>query len=78
MDDTKISQTKYMKWGGLYLLALCDGITLLTQHPKNHCMENQSGATAFSSLKPLKELKGLKEILTQVFANWHRSTWEKI
>ena len=25
-------------------LALYDGI-LLTQHPKNHCIENQSGAT---------------------------------
>ena len=52
-------------------MALYDGIILLTQHPKNHCIENQSGATAFSSLN----LLGLKELLTQVFANWHRSTW---
>ena len=44
---------------------------LLTQHPKHHCKENQSGATAFLSL----ELLGLKELLTEVFANWHRSTW---
>ena len=44
---------------------------LLTQHPKHHCKENQSGATAFFSL----ELLGLKELLTEVFANWHRSTW---
>ena len=48
-----------------------DGITLLTQHPKNHCIKNQSGATAFSSLK----LLGLKELLTHIFANWHWSTW---
>ena len=51
-------------------LALFDEIIILTQHPKNHCLENQSGVTAFSSQKPL----GLKELLTQVFANWHRST----
>ena len=50
-----------------------DGITLLTQHPKNHCIKNQSGATAFSSLK----LLGLKELLTHIFANWHWSTWGK-
>ena len=30
----------------LYLLALYDGI-LITQHLKNHCIKNQSGATAF-------------------------------
>ena len=60
---------KYMKWGDLYLLALYDRI-LLTQHPKNHCIENQSGGTAFLPLKPL----GLKELLTQGFVNWHRST----
>ena len=70
---TEFSHTKYMKWGGLYLLGLYDGIILLTQHPKNHCIENQSGATAFLSLK----LLGLKELLTQGFPNWHRSTWEK-
>ena len=62
-----------MKGGGLYLLAMHDGITLLTQHPKNHCIENQSGVTAFSSLKRL----GLKELLTDIFTNWHRSTWGK-
>ena len=62
-----------MKGGGLYLLAMHDGITLLTQHPKNHCIENQSGATAFSSLKCL----GLKKVLTDILANWHRSTWGK-
>ena len=62
-----------MKGGGLYLLAMHDGITLLTQHPKNHCIENQSVVTAFSSLKRL----GLKELLTDIFTNWHRSTWGK-
>ena len=41
-----------MKWGGLYLLGLCDRIILFTQHPKNHRIENQSGATAFLHLKP--------------------------
>ena len=41
-----------MKWGGLYLLGLYDRIILLTQHPKNHRIENQSGATAFLHLKP--------------------------
>ena len=40
---------------------------------KNHSIENQSGATAFLLIKPL----GLKELLTQSFANWHRSTWRK-
>ena len=64
---------KYMKGGGLYLLVLHDGIILLTQHPKNHCIENQSGARAFLPLK----LFGLKELLTQGFTNWHGSTWRK-
>ena len=67
---TEFSHMKYMKWGGLYLLVLYDGIIiLLTQHSKNHCIENRSGATAFLRLKPL----GLKELLTQGFANWRRS-----
>ena len=56
------------------MLTLYDGIILLTQHPKNHCIEYQSGAIAFSSLN----LLGLKELLTQVFANWHWSTWGKL
>ena len=64
-------RTKYMKWGGLYFLGLYDRIILLTQYPKNHCIENQSGATAFLHLKPL----GLKKRLTQNFANWHMSIW---
>ena len=38
--------------GGLYLLALHNR-TLLTQHPNNHCIENQSRVTAFLPLKPL-------------------------
>ena len=61
--------------GGLYLLALYGliYIILLTQHPKNHCIENQSRATAFLSLKTM----GLKELFTQGFANWYRSTWGK-
>ena len=41
-----------MKWAGLYLLGLYDKIILLTQHPKNHRIENQSGATAFLHQKP--------------------------
>ena len=36
---TEFFHAKYMKWG-LYLLALYDGIILLTQHPKNQCIEN--------------------------------------
>ena len=53
--------------GGLYLLALHHR-TLLTQHPNNHCIENQSGVTAFLPLKPL----GLKKLLTQGFTNWEK------
>ena len=53
------------------MLAMYDRI-LITQHPKNHCIENQSVVTAILPLKPL----GLKELPTQDFANWHRSTWE--
>ena len=61
-----------MKWGDLYLLAQYDGIIIsLTQHSKNRCIENQSGVTAFLPLKPL----GLKELLTQSFANWHKLIW---
>ena len=66
---TEFSHMKYMKWGGLYLLALYDRI-LLSQYPKNYCRENQSGVTAFLPLK----LFNLIELLTQGFANWHRST----
>ena len=67
----EFSHMKYIKWGGLYFLALYGGIIiLLTQHHNNHCTENQSGATTFLPLKPL----GLKELLTQGLANWHRST----
>ena len=58
---TEFSHLKYMKWGGLHSLALCDGIIiLLTQHPKNYCREIQWGATAFLPLKPL----GLKDLFT--------------
>ena len=71
---TEFSHMEYMESWGLHLLALYDGILiLLTQHCKNHCTENQSGATAFLPLK----LLGLKELLTEGFANWHRSTWGK-
>ena len=66
---TEFSHVKYMKWKDFYLLTLHDGI-LLTQHPKNHKIENQPGATDFLPTKPL----GLKELLAQGFANWHRST----
>ena len=62
-----------MKWGGLYLLAMLDEIILFTQHPKNYFIENQSGAIAFLPLK----LLGLKELLTQDFGKWFRSTWGK-
>ena len=48
----RFSHTKYMKWTVLYLLGLYDKIILLTQHPKNHRIENQSGATAFLHQKP--------------------------
>ena len=48
----EFSHMKYMKWGGLYLLALYDGIP--TQHPKNQCIENQSGATAFFTSNTFK------------------------
>ena len=68
---TEFSHAKYMKWEGLHIFALYDGIILLTQYPKNHCIGNQSGESI--NLK----LLGLKELLTQVFANWHRSTWEE-
>ena len=45
---TEFSHMEYMESWGLHLLALYDGILiLLTQHCKNHCTENQSGATAF-------------------------------
>ena len=56
---TEFSHTKYMKWEGPFLLTLHHGI-LLTQHPKNHSIENQSGATTFLPIKPL----GLKELVT--------------
>ena len=63
---TELSRMKYMKWEGLYLLALYDEI-LLTQHPKNRSIENQSRVTAFLPIK----LLGLKELFTQGFANCH-------
>ena len=47
---TEFSHMKYMKWGGLYLLALYNGIIIsLTQHPKNYCIDNQRGAGFFIS-----------------------------
>ena len=63
----EFSRMKYMKWGGLYLLALYDGIYLYRTLKINAQKTNQEPQLFLPLIR-------LKELLPQDLANWHTTT----